>query len=109
MTARRMREGPSGRVRPCSQFLTVAGLNPNRTANWDWLRPSFWRTDRTSIAGARLTSTTVTRTPRDVLALRKGQRLFGAGDEPLSGGGVFRRLPFFRLTVHYGLSPFGVL
>jgi len=37
MTARRMRAGPSGRVRPCSQFLIVAAVNPNRAANRDWL------------------------------------------------------------------------
>jgi hypothetical protein len=51
MTASRIRAGPSGCVRPCSQFLTVAGVNPNRAANWDWLRPSFRRKDRTSIKG----------------------------------------------------------
>jgi hypothetical protein len=62
MTAKSTREGPSGCVRPCSQFLTVAALNPNRAANWDWLRPSFWRRDGTSITGARLTCTTVTLT-----------------------------------------------
>src|ERR1039458_4021520 len=62
MTARRTRAGPSGWVRPCSQFLTVAAVNPKRVANLDWLRPSFWRTDRTSIMGTRSTLTMVTRT-----------------------------------------------
>src|SRR5260370_36795977 len=62
MTARRTRAGPSGCVRPCSQFLTVAGVNPKPAANWAWLRPSFWRTDRTSITGRRSTLTIVTRT-----------------------------------------------
>src|ERR1035437_7510335 len=62
MTARRTRAGPSGCVRPCSQFLTVAAVNPKRVANLDWLRPSFWRTDRTSIMGTRSTLTMVTRT-----------------------------------------------
>src|ERR1035441_10165481 len=62
MTARRTRAGPSGWVRPCSQFLTVAAVNPKRAANRAWLRPSFWRTDRTSTMGARSTLTMVTRT-----------------------------------------------
>src|ERR1035437_8693884 len=62
MTARRTRAGPSGCVRPCSQFLTVAAVNPKRVANRAWLRPSFWRTDRTSTMGARSTLTMVTRT-----------------------------------------------
>src|SRR5882724_9386020 len=62
MTARRTRAGPSGCVRPCSQFLTVAAVNPKRAANRAWLRPSFWRTDRTSITGTRSTLTMVTRT-----------------------------------------------
>jgi len=36
--------------------------------------------------------------PWDVLAFRPGESLPGAGDEPLSGGCVLRRRPFFRPT-----------
>jgi hypothetical protein len=53
---------PVGCVRPCSQFFTVAGVKPNRAANWDWLSPSFWRTDRTSVTGWRSTLIMVTQT-----------------------------------------------
>src|ERR1035437_4554265 len=62
MAEGRTGDGPFGCVRPCSQFLTVAAVNPKRVANLDWIRPSFWRTDRTSITGSRSTLTMVTRT-----------------------------------------------
>lgn len=39
MTASRIRAGPSGIRRPCSQLRTNAGANPNLAANWAWLRP----------------------------------------------------------------------
>src|SRR5438045_194291 len=51
MTANRTRAGPSGLVRPCSQFFKVAGWNPNFAANWDWLSRSFRRTARTLVEG----------------------------------------------------------
>jgi hypothetical protein len=59
ITASSTRAGPSGRVRPCSQFFSVAGWNPNLAANAAWLSPSRLRVARTSTVG---TSTVVTRT-----------------------------------------------
>src|ERR1035437_740882 len=58
-----MRAGPSGRVRPCSQFLIVAAVNPNRAANRDWLRPRFCRIASGLIGVGRSTWTWVTRMP----------------------------------------------
>src|ERR1035438_7701552 len=53
------RVGASGRDRPCSQFLSVAGGKPNLVANCAWLSPIFARTSRTSTFGtcARVTRT----------------------------------------------------
>jgi hypothetical protein len=59
ITASRTRAGPSGRVRPCSQFRKVAGWKPNFAAKAAWLRPRCLRVSRTSIVG---TSTVETRT-----------------------------------------------
>jgi len=87
MTARRTRAGPSGCVRPCSQFLIVAGVNPKRAANRAWLRPSFWRTDRTSIMGTRSTLTLVTRTGT-TSSLAHAIACFYTPDESSARGGV---------------------
>src|ERR1035441_7557446 len=42
ITASSTLAGPSGLVRPCSQFLRVAGWKPNLAANCDWLSRSLF-------------------------------------------------------------------
>jgi len=79
MTVRNARAGPLGTRRPYSQCSSVLLLNPNNRANSAWESAIFSRIAFTIYLAGNMNGAAV----RDV-AIRKGQRLFGAFDHSLS-------------------------